>query len=240
MRTAERRAKAPLPEAAVNGRVAFRLAGRVDFPAWITDHESFRRWARSPECPEHLRVAFYDGGIWVDPDMERFYAHNQVKLAVALTLGTLVRTERLGRFADEGMLWSNLELGFSTVPDGYFVSFDALRAGRVRRIPGAQGDYIELEGTPELVVEVVSDSSVQKDLIDMPPRYYAAGVLEYWTIDVRGDEPVFRIWKRGPKGFVLPRKAAGQWRRSEVFGRSFRLAVGQDELGDPLYTVEVK
>jgi len=240
MRTVERRSKPPAQETAVNGRVAFRVAGRVDFPAWVIDHETFRRWARSPDCPEHLRVAYYDGGIWVDPAMERFYAPNQVKLAVAVTLESLVRAERMGRYAGEGMLWSNPDVGFSTVPDGYFISFDTLRSGRMRQIPGTQGDYIELEGTPEMVLEVVSDSSVQKDLIDMPPRYYRAGVGEYWTIDVRGDEPQFQIWKRGPSGFVLPRKPAGGWRKSDVFARSFRLVAGEDELGEPLYTLEVK
>jgi Uma2 family endonuclease len=185
-------------------------------------------------------VAFYDGGIWVDPAMERFYAHNQVKLAVAVTLDGLVRAGRLGRFVGEGMLWSNPDVDFSTVPDGYFVSFEAFRTGRMRQVPGTQGDSVELEGTPEMVLEVVSDSSVQKDLVDMPPQYYEAGVLEYWTIDVRGGEPQFQIWKRGPRGFVLPRKPAGGWRKSDVFAQSFRLVAGQDELGEPLYTLEVK
>jgi Uma2 family endonuclease len=240
MRTAERRKKRPRSEPAVNGRVAFRLAGRVNFPAWITDHETFRQWARSPDCPEHLRVAYYDGGIWVDPEMERFYAHNQVKVEAAITLGSLVRAERLGRFAGDGMLWSNPAVGISTVPDGYFISFGTFRAGRMRQVPGTRGDSVEFEGTPDMVLEVVSDSSVQKDLIDMPPKYHAAGVLEYWTIDVRSDELQFHLWKRGPKEFVSTRRQASGWLKSEVFGRSFRLSAGKDELGEPLYTLEVK
>jgi Uma2 family endonuclease len=240
MRTVERRAKVPAPEPAVNGRVAFRLAGRVNFPAWIKDHESFRKWARSPECPEHLRVAFYDDSIWVDPDMEQLYAHNQVKAEVSAKLGTLVRAGSLGRFIIEGMLLSNVEAKFSTIPDGYFVSYEAFRSGRVRQFPGKQGGCIELEGTPEMIVEVVSDSSVQKDTVDMPPKYYAAGVQEYWTIDVRSDEPVFQVWKRGPKGFVSARRQAAGWHKSDVFGRSFRLVAEEDELGEPLYTLQVK
>jgi len=216
MRAVERQSKPPAQAAVVNGRVAFRLAGRVNFPAWITDHESFRRWARSPDCPEHLRVAYYDGGIWVDPAMERFYAHNQVKVAVAVTLEGLVREGRLGRFVGDGMLWSNPDVDFSTVPDGYFVSFEAFRAGRMRQVPGTQGDSVELEGSPEMVLEVVSDSSVQKDLVDMPPRYYEAGVLEYWTIDVRGGNSSSKSGSAGQAGSSSrgSRPAAGASRTS--------------------------
>lgn len=238
MRTAERRSKPQAEPATANGRVGFRLAGRVDFPAWITDHESFRRWARSPDCPEHLRVAFYDNAIWVDAAMEQLYVHNQVKCRVGLALGPLV--EGRGLYVTDGMLLSHPAAAFSTIPDGYFVSYEAFTAGRVREVAGREGGYVELEGSPEMVLEVVSDSSVQKDLVDMPPRYFAAEVLEYWTIDVRTEVPLFQLWKRGPKGFVLPRKLAGGWRKSDVFDRSFRLTTGQDPRGKPRFTLEVK
>jgi Uma2 family endonuclease len=238
MRTAERRSKPRRRAPSRNGGVQFRLAGRVIFPAWITDHESFREWARSPECPEKLRVAFYDGGIWVDPDMEQLFVHNQVKYRIGLALGPVV--EGNGLYIPDGMLLSHPGAGFSTLPDGYFVSYEALRTGRVRQVPRVQGGCTELEGTPEMILEVVSDSSVQKDLFDMPPKYFAAGVQEFWTVDVRTSEPVFQLWKRGPKGFILPRKLAGHWRKSEVFGRSFRLVSELNPLGGPTYTLEVK
>jgi hypothetical protein len=238
MRTSDRRSMPSRRRALTNGKVSFRLAGRVNFPAWIHDHESFRRWARSPECPEKLRVAYYDNSIWVDPDMEQLFAHNQVKYHVGVALGPVV--EGKGLYMPDGMLLSNPEVGFSTIPDGFFASFEAFETGRVRQVAGAHGGCVELEGTPEMILEVVSDSSVQKDLIDMPPQYYAAGVMEYWTIDVRTDEPLFQLWKRGPKGYILPRKLAGRWRKSDVFGRSFRLVRDHNRLGSPTYTLEVK
>lgn len=238
MRTAERRAKSERGTPAANGRVGFRLAGRVDFPAWIHDHESFRTWARSPDCPEKLRVAYYDNAIWVDPEMEQLFAHNQVKFRVGVTLAPVV--EGSGLYVPDGMLLSHSGVGLSTIPDGLFVSYEAFNSGRVRQIPGARGGCTELEGAPEMILEVVSDSSVQKDLIDMPPLYFAAGVREYWTIDVRADEPLFQLWRRGVAGFVQPRKAAGHWRKSDVFGRSFRLVTGKDRLDNPTYTLEVK
>jgi Uma2 family endonuclease len=218
--------------------MAFRIAGRVDIPDYVRDHDSFRRWARSPDCPEHLRVAFYNGDLWVDPDMEQLYVHNQVKYRVSLVLGPLV--EGKGLYVTDGMLLSNANAKFSTVPDGYFVSYDALREGRVRQVPGKSGGCVELEGTPEMVLEVVSDSSETKDLEEMPGLYWLGGVAEYWTVDARTDESVFQLWRRGPKGFVQTRKSAGQWLKSEVFGRSFRLTRGTDPMGQPLYTLEVR
>ena len=135
MRTAERRSKPEWQSPMTNGKAQFRLAGRVNFPAWITDHESFRRRARLPECPEKLRVAFYDGGIWVDADMEQFFAHNQVKAEVSIALATLAQAQSSAASWSRGCSLSNPEAGFSTIPDGYFVSYDAFRTGRVRQVP---------------------------------------------------------------------------------------------------------
>jgi hypothetical protein len=50
----------------------------------------------------------------------------------------------------------------SVEPDVLAVLWESLDAGRVREVPAAsrkEGRFIELEGAPDLVVEVVSDSS---------------------------------------------------------------------------------
>ena len=77
MRTVERRTREARREKARPAGMAIRIAGRVEIPDYVRDHESFRRWARSAECPEHLRVAFYDGDLWVDPDMEQIYGSSE-------------------------------------------------------------------------------------------------------------------------------------------------------------------
>jgi Uma2 family endonuclease len=97
---------------------------------------------------------------------------------------------------------------------------------------------IELEGTPEMVLEVVSDSSVDKDTITLPPLYYAAGIDEFWRADARG-ELNFEIFRWRPSGYELMRLPDG-WCRSELFGREFRLTQAADPMGDPLYTLEVR
>jgi Uma2 family endonuclease len=218
--------------------MAIRIAGHVNIPDYVRDHESFRRWARSPECPEHLRVAFYDGDLWVDPEMEQLYVHNQVKLAVSVTVAPLIQDH--GIYVGEGMLLTNAVAGLSTLPDGYYVSDRAFETGRAREIAGQKHGFTEVEGSPEMVLEVVSDSSVTKDLVDLRRLYWESGIDEYWVIDARSDEPIFELLKHGPKVYTAVRKQAGGWLRSEVIGRSFRLIQKQSRRGRPSYTLEVK
>lgn len=240
MRTVERRSKPTRTNAGPPGGLRLRIAGQIEIPASVRDHESFREWARSPECPEKLRVAFYDNGLWVDPDMEQFFPHNQVKAVFTAVLLPLALATKRGRFATEGMLLTNAAAGLSTVPDGFLVGYESVRAGRLRKVAGKRNGCVEYEGSADVVLEVVSDSSEEKDLVDLPRLYWRAGVREYWLVDARGDQPQFEILRRGPKAFVSTRRQAGGWLKSEVFGRSFRLVGGEDELGEPLYTLEVK
>ena len=94
-----------------------------------------------------------------------------------------------------------------------------------------------MDGSADIVVEIVSDSSTTKDekLRDL---YYASGITEYWLIDARGDETQFDIYRRGPKGFVATPRRNGRT-RSAVFDRTFRLVSEPDQLGNPDYTLEV-
>lgn len=240
MRTAERRSKPARKPARPAGGLRLRIAGQIEIPASVRDLESFREWARSPECPEKLRVAFYDNGLWVDADMEQFFVHNQVKAMFTAVLLPLALSTKLGRFAAEGMLLTNTKAGLSTVPDGFLVGYESVRAGRLRKIAGKKNGCVEYEGSADMVLEVVSDSSEEKDLIDLARLYWKAGVKEYWLVDACGDLPRFEILRRSSKGFVTTRKQAGGWLGSEVFDRSFRLVSSTDELGEPLHSVEVK
>ncbi|HKB04458.1 MAG TPA: Uma2 family endonuclease [Gemmataceae bacterium] len=240
MRTAERRTKKVTRPARLRGGMAVRIAGRLEIPEWVRDYESFRRWARSPECPEKARLAFYDGDLWVDPDMEQFYAHNDVKAEFTAVLRPLVNAGKLGRYGTDGMLVSHSAVGLATTPDGFFFTFEALTADRIRPVSGARNGVVEFEGTPDMVLEVVSDSSEEKDLVDLPTLYWKGGIAEYWVVDARGEYVRFEILKRGPKAYNSTRKQTGGWVRSDVFGRSFRLVRGQDPVGKPVFTLEVK
>ena len=61
---------------------------------------------------------------------------------------------------------------------------DSFRTGRVKLIEGKEDGYVELEGSPDMVLEVVSDSSVEKDNDVLMDLYWKAGIREYWVLDV--------------------------------------------------------
>jgi Uma2 family endonuclease len=153
-------------------------------------------------------------------------------------LGGLVKASQSGRFFHDRTFLSNPDADLSTEPDGLFASYDTLRTGRVRPVEGAEEGYVELEGTPDMVLEVVSASSVTKDTVRLRELYWRAGVPEYWLVDARAALR-FDILRRGPKRYVATRRRAG-WLPSTVFGRAFRLTQQTDPLGQPLYTLSVQ
>ena len=122
-----------------------------------------------------------------------------------------------------------------------FVATETRRSNRVRVRRGkvAGGRTVILEGSPDFVLEVVSDSSVRKDTIKLLDLYWRAGVREYWLIDARGAEPSFTLYSHTASGYRSARAVDG-WRKSAVFGASFRFVHSLDELGLPEYSLEVR
>lgn len=208
----------------------------VRIPAWVTDRLSFRRWLNSDDFPETGRICYLAGEVWADMSREQLDSHNQVKQEFSLVLGGLVKASKFGRYYPDGALISNAEVDFTAQPDGTVVSRSALATGRVRRVEGAKNGYLELEGSPDMVLEVVSDSSVAKDNVLLRDLYWQAGITEYWIVDARGDRLSFEILRHTPKGYVSARRQNG-WLRSNVFNKSFQLTRQVDEEGDPEYTL---
>ena len=200
---------------------------------------AFREWAVDNDLPEKTRIDFYKGEVWVDMGREQIFTHGLLKTEFAFALTALMKRTKLGYYWCNGVLVSNIEADLSGNPDGTFVSHEALDSGRVALIEGAEEGFIELLGTPEMVLEVVSESSVSKDNVKMREAYWEAGIAEYWIADARGERLEFRILKRGPKAFTDTRKQAG-WLRSSVFGKSFRLTRDTDRSGNPTFTLDVK
>lgn len=214
------------------------INGELRLPANLTTLDAFRQWARSEDGPEKGRLAFLDGVLWVDLSMEQLYAHNQVKEAIGRRLGNLVEEFDLGLYVPDGMLISYPAANLSTMPDGLFVSYEGLRTGRVRQLAGANSQGVtELEGAPEMVLEVVSKSSEDKDLRTLPVLYYQAGVREFWRTDARGDLR-FEIFRWTDTGYVPTQQPNGSW-RSDVFAREFLLVQGVNPLGQPRFTLRV-
>jgi Uma2 family endonuclease len=216
------------------------IEDRVRIPSGLTDLESFRRWARSDDYPEQGRFAFLDGEFWVDLSMEQAFTHNRVKAAISSILFTLVEYLQLGYFFVDGMLLSNVEANLSTIPDAVFVAYPTLERGRVSLVQGATEGYVELEGSPDMVLEIVSPTSERKDTVVLHELYERAKVSEYWLVDARGKDLVFNIYRLGARGYTTVRRQAGGWLKSNVFGRAFRLIQDSDPLGNPRFALSVR
>jgi Uma2 family endonuclease len=105
----------------------------------------------------------------------------------------------LSKLRDDGYLFmsgirfSHVATDLSVQPDLVFVSFAAIQQDRIKLVRGQLGGYVELEGSPELVVEIISPSSVRKDTEVLRELYALAGIAEYWLIDARSASPTLQI-----------------------------------------------
>ena len=221
-------------------RPPIRLNGKATIPPWVGDLESFREWAKSDDYPKEGRFAYLNGLLWADVTMEQLFTHNRAKTRVTSALDRLIAEEDLGYFFSDRALLSHVAAGLSTEPDAFFVSYESVEAGSARWVEGAREGHVEVEGTADLALEVVSTGSVEKDTVELPRLYFAAGVREYWLIDARQEQPTFELFRRGRSAFAAVRRQAGAWLKSAVLGRSFRLVRGTDRLRRPTYTLEMK
>jgi len=214
--------------------------GEVRIPSWVNDLESFRTWIDADDWEdEKTRVCFLDGDIWVDMMTEQIFTHNRVKLRYTVVLDRLVEDDQLGYIFSDGLRLTHPGVNFSVRPDAMFVSWEALKQGRVRLVEGAKTGFVELEGAPDMVLEILSDSSEGKDEIRLRDLYARAGIPEYWLVDVRGGLLRFEILRWTSKGYRSTRPQAG-WLKSKVLGRSFQLTAQPDPLGHPQYQLAVR
>ncbi len=211
----------------------------VHIPAWVVDLESFRRWADADEFPDTGRIWYLKGEVWVDMSKEQVFSHIEVKGEFTMTIKRLLKSGRLGRYFSDGLFLTNIAADLAGKPDGTFVSTESLQTGRVRLVEGVEGGYVELEGTPDMVLEVISRGSVNKDTVVLHQAYWEAGIREYWLVDARKEPLRFDILRHTPKGYVATRKQAG-WIKSAVFGKSFRLTQQTGADGYPEYTLAVR
>jgi Uma2 family endonuclease len=211
----------------------------VVIPDGISDLEAFRRWVHSEDFPEAGRISFLHGDVWLDMSKEQVFTHNQLKQEFNLVLGGLVKAQRLGRFFPNGLLVTNDRAQLACQPDGTFVSRQTLKSGRVRLVEGERGGYLELAGAPDMVLEIVSSSSVEKDTVTLPDLYWRAGIPEFWLVDARSARLQFGIFAIQSEGYAPVRKQGG-WIESKVFGKSFRLSRRIDEEGNPEFSSSVR
>lgn len=212
----------------------------IEIPMEIRNLADFREWVHSGEFPERGRIDFIGDRIEVDMSPEKLSSHGSPKVEIVRVFANRNKEEKLGEvYVDRGRL-SSPTAELSAEPDVMFVSYDSLKSGLARKIPSAKDpeDFIEIEGAVDLVVEVVSDSSVTKDLKRLPAAYHEAGVREFWLIDARGTDLMFAIHHRGKVEFEPAVPDQDGFQISNIFNRRYRLDRKPHPLSDWLYDLQ--
>jgi Uma2 family endonuclease len=195
-------------------------------PRQARDLAGFRAWAVSPRFPRRGRIDFLAGDLEVDMSPEELHTHGLTKSEIGSALHLLVAREGLENvYIDRARISSPLA-NLSVEPDVVVVFWETLDQGRVREISRSRRNpdqFIEMEGAPDLVVELLSNSSVRKDLTRLPPLYATAGVPELWLVDSRKGSIRFKIQSLGTDGYGKVEPDVEGWTRSPRLGRRFRL-----------------
>src|SRR5207244_1904428 len=97
------------------------------------------------------------------------------------------------RSLPDRMLLTNTGANLNTEPDRLFFTWETMRSGRLQLVEREGQGVMELEGTPDLVLEIVSKSSVRKDTVFLRDLYCKAGIQEYWLVDVREGATSFEV-----------------------------------------------
>lgn len=213
----------------VNGKV---YLDEVAIPRDVHTLAGFRAWVHSEDTSEKLRASFLKGKVYLDMSREEIRSHALVKIEVGRALGNLNVEVDFGYLFIDGVLIVNVPAKVSHNPDGVAVLWRSLKRGRVRFL-AKNNRETEIVGSPDWVMEILSNSSVTKDTIELRETYHRAKIGEYWLIDARGDEIDFQILHWRKAGYVNAPLTDG-WQYSRAFRRSFRLVRRRDRLAHGL------
>jgi Uma2 family endonuclease len=221
--------------------LALALDDSLRIPAAAYDLQGFREWVHSTDFPETGRIDYLDGELEAEMSPEDLHTHGIVKLAVAGGLHALVTGRQIGEaFVDRARVTCP-KASLSVEPDAVVVLWETLQAGRVRYVPAAgkgPDRYREIEGAPDIIVEVVSDSSVAKDTRRLPRLYARAGIPELWLVDTRGERLRFEIRVLRGANYRLVEPSARGWLRSPRLGCQVRLTRQRTPIGTWAYSLE--
>ncbi|MDZ7262028.1 MAG: Uma2 family endonuclease [candidate division KSB1 bacterium] len=121
-------------------------------------------------CDEDIKAEFVDGEVIVHSPAST--KHGSMSIFLASLVQFYVDQHNLGRVWGENSQ-VRLRPGLRRVPDLIFIS----KNSKVNITD------TEVDGAPDLAVEIVSPDSVDRDWRDKFLEYEKAGVKEYWIID---------------------------------------------------------
>jgi Uma2 family endonuclease len=195
--------------------------------------------------PEGGRIHHLAGELEVDMSAEDLYTHDAPKAEIAARLQELIaRSGRGVVFIDRARVsvpeaWG---AGLSAAPDVTVLLWETLDSGRVREVAASGGTavrFVELQGPPDLIVEVVSDASVARDSVRLPAMYAQAGVPELWLVDARAEPLGLRVQSLAEAGYE-PTPIRGEWCVSPLLDREVRLRRARAGAGRWTYRMELR
>jgi Uma2 family endonuclease len=137
-----------------------------------------------------LRHELIDGEHYVTPSPN--LKHQKVSGNLYLLIGGWLEQHAIGQifYAPFDVVFSRFDV---VEPDLLYLSNE--RASEVLTSANVQG-------VPELVIEIGSPSTRKRDETTKRQLYERAGVSEYWVVDPEID--VVRVYRRGAEGFDRP------------------------------------
>lgn len=130
----------------------------------------------------HERHEIIDGELFVTPTPR--YNHQRVAANLVLVLGPLLADDDLGEIV--GPMTVHLHDELVLEPDLIFVRRDRM---------GIVDPEGWVHGPPDLVVEILSPSTADRDHTLKRKRYLESGVQELWLVDI--DARAVTVWRSG-------------------------------------------
>lgn len=211
-----------------------------EIPSGIDELDGFRNWAFSARFPQRGRISFLDGIVEIDMSPEEVNSHGTLKEAITTAISNFARDRDLGRVFPDGTFLVNERANIANEPDVMFCTWETMLSKRVEIRESRPGNHrlMELRGSPDVVVEIVSQSSIRKDKKILREKYFKAGVREYWLVDARSDEIHFELLVRGAGRFRATRPGRDGSHLSSVFHRRVRITRELDRVGLWQYDIE--
>jgi Uma2 family endonuclease len=138
------------------------------------------------------RHELIDGEHYVTPSPNR--KHQKVSLNISLRIGNWLEQHPIGQiyYAPFDVIFSTFDV---VEPDLLYMSNEHAAAVLTDA---------NVQGVPELVIEIGSPSTRQRDETIKRHLYERSGVSEYWVVDPEID--VVRVYRRGAEGFERPQE----------------------------------
>lgn len=192
----------------------------IEIPWTARTLDGFREWVATLD--EHgPSVSFARGRMHVVMSLQSYDTHEPLVGAINAALRVLAGELDIGRYFFPPSWFTHEPSALSTEPDGFLALWSSLESNDLRVNPERRSEML---GRPDMVLEVVSDSSQRKDLVEHVEDYALAGVREYWIADARAEAVSLRILVLGASGRYEDSPAdLDGWSRSPIWQRSFRV-----------------